>query len=242
VKNGLVHQIENYVQDTFSKIAPDDKLTIAHDYKHVNRVRNWALRIAEMEGYHDLEIVEIAALLHDIGLPYLDKNEKRNKHGEIGAEIATKYLTEKSNLAEKQIANIAIAIKYHSLSPSKVEEQLRLFKDKGKLLEIIRDADNLDAFGAIGLMRCFVSHYYLPDYNPMNIKGESWELSPDEFRKKFGIDSKESHAPVCYIMDMINQQIGYYDNLHTRTARNLAVPLVDFMKNFVLQIEHEVNF
>lgn len=242
MKNSLVHQIENYVQETFSKAAPDDKLTIAHDYKHVHRVRNWALRIAQGEDYADVLTVELAALLHDIGLPYLDKNEKRNKHGEIGAEIAFKYLMEKSNLTEKQVNNITAAIKYHCVSPSQVEEQLSRLGDNGKLLEILRDADNLDAFGAVGLMREFISHYYLPDYNPSNIKGDAWALSPVEFRHKFGISPKEGHAPVNYNIDQINQQISYYDNLHTGTAKRLALPLVDFMKNFVLQIEQEINF
>ena len=46
---------------------------VAHDFKHADRVRNWALHIAKREGYEDLETVEIAALLHDIGLSRAEK-------------------------------------------------------------------------------------------------------------------------------------------------------------------------
>ncbi|HEX9897476.1 MAG TPA: HD domain-containing protein [Dehalococcoidales bacterium] len=240
MKNNLIHQVEEYVKDTFSKAEQNNDLLIAHDYKHVDRVRHWALRIAKKEYYQDLEIVEIAALLHDIGLHYLRKNDNRGKHAEVGAEIAVKYLAEKSNLSKKQIDNIATAIKYHCLSPAKVEEHLQAFGDKGKLLEIIRDGDNLDALGAVGLMRAFIAQYYLPEYNPLNIKGDAWALSSVEFRKKFGISSNEGKAPVNYITDQINQQIRYYANLHTMTARNLAFPLVEYMKAFVIQLDSEI--
>ena len=219
-----------------------DDLMIAHDFKHVDRVRNWALVIANEEGFTPLEIVEVTTLLHDIGLARIDDGNERKGHGPLGAEMAAGFLRDNSDLNAEDIELIAGAIKYHGLSPSIVEEHLRSLGDKGKLLEIIRDGDNLDALGAVGLMRAFTAQYYLPEYNPLNIKGDTWELSSVEFRKRFGIGSKEGLAPVNYIVDQINQQIGYYDNLHTKTARILATPLVHFMKSFVLQLEHEITY
>ena len=56
-----IQQIEIYVKGLKIKEA-------SHGFKHVKRVRNWALLIAKKEGYKDLEMVEAAALLHDIGL------------------------------------------------------------------------------------------------------------------------------------------------------------------------------
>ena len=153
-------------------------------------------------------------------------------------QIAIKYLREKSNLSEKQINSITTAIKYHGASPSTVRAVLENDDNGGMLLKIVRDADMIDAVGAIGLMRAFTSKASLPEYDPLNIKGETWGLSSkqfdERFAKKLGIGN--------YLLDQINFQISYYDNLHTKTARNLATPLVDFMKLFVFQLEHEIVF
>lgn len=237
-RNDLILRTEEYVRET---IAPREGiLMIAHDFKHVDRVKNWALVIAEGEGFTNLEIVEVTALLHDIGLAGMKEGEQRKGHGPLGAEMAVKYLRDNSSLATEDIAWVADVIRYQSSSPSTVEEHLQLLGDKGKLLEIIRDADTMDAIGAVGLMRAFSSKYFLPEYDPDNIKGDAWALSSVEFQKRFGIEPKEGLAPVNTIIDQINQQIRHYDNLHTRTARNLATPLVHFMKSFVLQLEHEI--
>ncbi len=61
-----IERIEQHARDIMAKIAPD--MAIAHDWKHIDRVRRWALRIAQQEGFDNLEMVEAAALLHDIGL------------------------------------------------------------------------------------------------------------------------------------------------------------------------------
>ena len=213
---------------------------IAHGFKHVDRVRKWALNIAEGEGFRDSLLVQLATLLHDIGLPHLVEGSNRSKHGEVGAKIADRFLRENSDLMGDQIDQITSAIRYHSLKPSFVDDLLKTIGEKGKLIEIIRDADTMDAIGAVGLMRAFSSKYFLPEYDPDNIKGSAWALSRVEFQKRFGIEPKEGLAPVDTIIDQINQQVRYYDNLHTSTARNLATPLVHFMKSFVLQLEREI--
>jgi uncharacterized protein len=190
-------------------------LMIAHDCKHVERVRKWALVIAEGEGLAELEVVEVTALLHDIGLARMDDGEERRGHGPLGAD----------------------AIRHHSRSPCYVADHLNTLGGKGKLLEVIRDADNLDALGAVGLMRAFSSKHFLPEYDPSNIKGDAWGLSSAVYRERFA----DKLSPVNTIIDQVNQQVRYYDNFHTMTGRNLAVPLVRFMKDFVLQLETEVG-
>jgi uncharacterized protein len=230
----LVSLTEDYVKGTMA----DKKgtLTIAHDFKHVDRVRKWAMVIAGEEGYNNPEIIELTALLHDIGLPFMDEQGDRNKHGEVGAGIAAKFLSQNSGFANDQIQQIADAIKYHCLHPRIVAEHLRSLGRSGKLLEILRDADNLDGMGAFGLMRAFTSKYFLPDYDPNDIKGRAWELDSNEYMAKFSEPNS-----VRYITDQINQQIRYYDSLHTQSARRIAAPLVQFMKDFLLQLEREIN-
>ena len=212
-----IQQVENYVKRTMTKV-------IAHNFKHVDRVRNWSLQIAQEEGYQDLETIEVTALLHDIGLLYV---EESSMHGPIGAQTATRFLKENGLFAEEKIKEIANAIRYHS-SPR---------DGSGKLLEILRDADMMDAFGAIGIMRAFTSKSSKPEYNPENVKSDTWEITSRGFNQRFdkGLGIGD------YIIDQINFQISYYDNLSTETAKQLAKPLVEFMKNYIIQLENEIN-
>lgn len=112
-----IQYIENYVRETMSQ-------SIAHDSKHVDRVRNWALYIAKMEGYTNLASVEAAALLHDIGLVF---SENRKVHGQVGADIAYKYLSENSYFSKEEVTEIINAIKYHNSNKDGSDELLFLF-------------------------------------------------------------------------------------------------------------------
>jgi uncharacterized protein len=212
-----VEQIEDYARETLTK-------EVAHDFKHVDRVRNWALRIAKEEGYEDTEVVEVTALLHDIGLA---NTQKRRRHAEIGAEMAAKYLRENRFFSDETIEEIAEAIRYHSS-----------LKDRGgKLLVILKDADMMDALGAVGIMRAFTSKSWKPEYEEGSVKGETWGFPAREFSER--IDNEGEVGD--YIIDQINFQISYHENLRTETAKRLAWPLVEFMKNYVLQLEREIE-
>jgi len=127
---------------------------IAHDFKHADRVRNWALRIAQGEGYENLQVAEVAALLHDIGLARV---KKRSLHGHIGALMAAEFLTENAIFPEEVIAEIANAIRHHN----------SIQHGNGRLLDIVRDADILDLLGAIGIMRAYTSQSTRPEYDPL---------------------------------------------------------------------------
>lgn len=234
--NKLIQKAEDFVKQAFEGI--EGRLLIAHDFQHVDRVRNSALVIAKHEGYTELEKLEVAALLHDIGLTQMSEGIERTEHGAIGAEMAEEYLKSNSSLNTSDINQISDAIKYHSIAPLIVNEYLQTLGERGKLLEIIRDADGIDSCGAIGLMRAFSSKYFLQAYNPSDIKGDAWALTLEERLEKF----RKERPPVNTIIDQVNQQIRVYENLHTETARNMAAPLIQFMKNFVLQLENEISF
>jgi uncharacterized protein len=223
-----IQQIAEFVQTAMARvIAPD--LQIAHDFKHVDRVRHWALRIAQNEGHLPLKLVEATALLHDIGLAYIEADE-RGRHAQVGAEVAAWVLHEHNTrmgaLSDAEIARIADAIRWHS-SPS----------GGGALGALLRDADKLDALGAIGIMRAFTSKYAKPEYNPGCIKGETWNLTMTGFEARFA--AGQGIGP--HIIDQINFQISFYSDLHTETAKRLGKPLVDFMRAYVLQLEAEVK-
>ena len=217
MNNKTIQQVEGYVKSIMSN-------EVAHDFKHVDRVKNWALQIANKEDYEDLEVVEISALMHDIGLT---KAEKRNLHGEVGAKMAAKFLTENNLLTQDKIVEICNAIKFHNNNR----------KGEGKLLKILRDADMMDLFGAVGIMRAFTSKSSKPEYDVADIKGETWQMRAVDFDKRFDGEIGIGN----FIIDQINFQISCYDNLSTGSARQFAKPLVEFMTNYIKQLDAEIN-
>jgi HD superfamily phosphodiesterase len=240
-RTGLVSITEAYVREVMNKQIPT--MAVAHDFKHVDRVRNWALTYARLEEYPDLTIVEITSLLHDIGLGYITGAEASKSHvvlpphGPIGAEIAVEFLKKNTDTIEL----ISDAIRHHSDPPLAAAEYINKRQNRADLLLILRDADATDAMGAVGLMRALTSKSFLPEYDPDNIKGSTWGLSTTEFLERFAAGSEREIASVKTIIDQINQQIRYYDGLHTTAARRLAAPLTEFMKLFVLQLESEIE-
>ncbi len=203
---------------------------VAHDFKHADRVRNWALCIARGEGYDRPDMVEAAALLHDIGLQPQDRHTsmagERRTHAERGADMAAAFLTDNRLFEQDEIAQITDAIRQHN-SPG----------EGPPLLDILCDGDAMDMLGAVGLMRAFTSKAMLPEYDPQQVKGQTWgQTAPDLRRRKV-----DGHGVGPCIVDQINLQIAVGDDLRTATARRLARPLVQFMRDFMLQLESEIE-
>ncbi len=115
-----------------------------HGFDHTFRVRELALRIAREEKA-DLQVVEAAALLHDIARSREDKGEVEC-HAEKGTEEAAKIL-EGVGFPKEKIAAVQHCIAVHRASKGL----------KGKTMEakILQDADRLDVLGAIGIGRYF---------------------------------------------------------------------------------------
>ncbi len=236
-RDALISKTEAYVREVMGRQAP--ALAVGHGFKHVDRVRNWALTYARAEKYPDLAVVEITALLHDIGLGHIAGPEAQRPHvvlpphGPLGATMAAEYLRANSDLDVETIELIADAIRHHGDSPLAIAEYLKERRGNAALFMILRDADMTDAMGAVGLMRALTSKSFLPEYDPGDTKGPAWGLSTEEFVAR-------GRPPVQTIVDQINQQIRYYDGLHTQAAREMCAPFVTFMKAFVIQLEHEV--
>jgi HD superfamily phosphodiesterase len=231
---GLTTLTEKYVKNMMSQ--PAGLLSVAHGFKHVDRVRNRALLIATEEGFQDLEAVELAALLHDIGLTQIDNPNKRSRHGDIGSLVASEFLKQHSKFDTERIEWISDAIRYHNVLPEERAKHLESLKEKEILTKILCDADMLDSLGAIGLMRACASKNYLAEYDSSNIKGKSWGLSYEEFSTTIGGIGNSNKT----IIDQINQQVRYYDSLYTETARKIGLPLTNYLKGFVLQLEKEI--
>ncbi len=202
-----------------------------HDYKHVDRVRKWAVKIARAEK-KDVFLAEMAALLHDVGRA----KEKPPKilHADIGAKMAYNFLTKNLSphlkkgdgdklVSKKEVEQIAYAVACHGRG------------GKGWLVEILQDADKMDAFGLMGVIRTAQHAFKLPEYNEKNILGQTkWKKN-----QSTQILKTKKHVGKT-IIENLNYIISWDNNLHTKTAKKLAKPFVDYLKQgrklFIKQI------
>lgn len=119
----------------------------SHDASHAFRVRDLALSLAVEEGLESqsLEIVELAALLHDIG------DYKYNKNFIEDTLIVEGFLEEEGveEIKKKKILDIikGMGFKNELLQKTCIDCSLEF--------GLVQDADRLDAIGAIGIARCF---------------------------------------------------------------------------------------
>ena len=98
------NQIENYAKSL--KWGPKDFY-----WQHTLQVRDFALMIQRRVG-GDEDVVEAAALLHDVGKAELLAPE----HEEISARLARKFL-EKIGFTRNKIDKVTECVKYENLKP-----------------------------------------------------------------------------------------------------------------------------
>jgi len=123
----------------------------SHEFGHVERVLENAIKLAKEEGDVDMEVIKFAALLHDIKRDAEDVGEI-SCHAKAGAKEASRIL-ENEDFPKDKIPLVAYAIENHRLSKG--------VKPKTKEAAIIQDADRLDSLGAILVARSFSSaHVY----------------------------------------------------------------------------------
>ncbi len=188
-----------------------------HDWFHIERVFKNALLIAQHEEC-DIEIVKLGALLHDIA------DSKFNGGDEtIGPRIAREFL-ESQKIAESKIQHVVAIIENISFKGGNFEK-----KFNSKELEIVQDADRLDAIGAIGIARTFNYGGFKNRqlYNP-NIPPKM-NMSKEEY--------KNSEAPT--LNHFYEKLLLLKDKMNTKTGKELAVDRHRFMENFLAQFYAE---
>ena len=115
----------------------------AHDREHVYRVLYLALDIAETEPSADRDVLIAAALLHDVGRPE-QQADQRLDHALVGAEKAEAFLRSRG-YGEGFIARVCECIRCHRFRRSRPPESIEA--------KILFDADKLDVCGATGIAR-----------------------------------------------------------------------------------------
>jgi uncharacterized protein len=118
----------------------------SHDWDHTERVLRLCLRIGRQEKA-DLGVLELAALLHDIGRAEEDRTNGRVCHGRAGATLAKKVL-EKHGVPPVTVRSVVHCIRTHRFRRRAVPQTLEA--------RVLFDADKLDSIGAVGIGRAFL--------------------------------------------------------------------------------------
>ncbi|RZP15917.1 MAG: HD domain-containing protein [Flavobacteriales bacterium] len=190
-----------------------------HDWFHVERVYKNTLLISKNEKV-DLFVVSLGALLHDIA-------DAKFHHGDetIGPKIAREFLVSEG-VSEKIIEQVVAIIENVSFKGG--NKQQTYFSDE---LNVVQDADRLDAIGAIGIARCFNyggfknRKLYDPKVKP-NLK-----LTPKEY--------KNSKAPT--LNHFYEKLLLLKDKMNTKTGKKIAQNRHHYMEQFLKQFYKECD-
>lgn len=208
-----------------------------HDWDHTLRVFNLAMHIGKIEGAN-LDVLGMAALLHDIGRPTENKLREEGQkvcHAEIGSVMA-EGLLQGYGVGQETIEKVKHCILTHRYSGvagcayKKAEAEKNEKDSKDNLPEsieakILFDADKLDNIGAIGLARAFNysgtygARTHNPEVKNENVRGHS----------------REDTAYQYYVAKLVKIK----DKLFTQEAKHIAKDRHKFMEDFFKRLDEE---
>jgi uncharacterized protein len=188
-----------------------------HDWFHIERVYKNALLIAK-DTNCDLVVVQLGALLHDIA-----DSKFHNGDESIGPKTARLFL-ESENVSEDTTEHVINIIENISFKGGNFEK-----KFSSTELDIVQDADRLDAIGAIGVARAF--NYggfknralYNPEIAPLT------NMTKEEY--------KSNNAPT--INHFYEKLLLLRDKMNTETGKQIAAERHQFMESFLAQFYAE---
>ena len=188
----------------------------AHDISHIKRVVQSALALTETEG-GNLAVTIPAAWLHDCVTVAKD-SPLRKQASRLAANEAVRFLQSIDYPADL-LAQIHHAIAAHSFSANIPAETIEA--------RIVQDADRLEAIGAIGIARCFLTGGSMgtPLYDPGDPFAHERELDD----KSFTLD----HF-YCKLM-------GLVDTMQTDAGRAEAIRRTGYMRDFLQRLAEEIG-
>lgn len=190
-----------------------------HDWFHIERVYKNSLLIAKDENC-DLLAVQLGALLHDIA-----DSKFHNGDENVGPKTARTFL-EKQQVEENIIQNVIDIIENISFKGGNFNKKFTSIE-----LEIVQDADRLDAIGAIGIARTFnyggFKNRAIYDPNtPPNLK-----MTKEEY--------KNSESPT--LNHFYEKLLLLKDKMNTQTGKKIAEKRHKFMQLFLEEFYAEWN-
>lgn len=191
---------------------------LAHGWEHVERVYKLAVYIAEQEGA-DRFVVGMAALMHDLGR--ISQTQDTSHHAELSVLVATEILATYQVSPERQTA-ILHAIAAHSYGRDVEPRTLEA--------RIVRDADRLDALGAIGVLRWAMT-------GAVHHTSQARTYHPDD-------PFAEQHVPDdrTYLLDhFFIKLLKLSSTMATETGRTMAKRRSDFMHAYLDELRRELE-
>lgn len=207
----LIHKTIQFVKEKLNDAEG------GHDWFHIERVYKNALLIAKNTDC-DLRVIQLGALLHDIA-----DSKFHNGDETIGPKTARLFL-ESENVSEDIIVHVVNIIENISYKGGNFEKKFSSLE-----LDIVQDADRLDAIGAIGVARAF--NYggfknralYNPEITPVT------NMTKEEYKK--------NNAPT--INHFYEKLLLLKDKMNTETGKQLAEERHRFMETFLAQFYAE---
>ena len=190
-----------------------------HDWFHIERVWKLSKKIAEKEG-GNLEVIELSALLHDIADPKFHNGDET-----LALKISQNFL-EEIHVDTELIEQVLFVIKNISF-----KNRAEAPENPPLELQIVQDADRLDAIGAIGIARTFNfggfknNLMYHPEIKP------NLGMNKEEYKKSNGTTINHFYEKLLLLKDLMN----------TETAKKIASERHDFMLQFLDEFYKEWN-
>ncbi len=188
-----------------------------HDWFHIERVYRNALHIADQEQCNR-EVVQLAALLHDIADSKFHGGDET-----IGPKTARAFL-ESQYVEEATIDHVVKIIENISFKGGNTARTFSSLE-----LDIVQDADRLDAIGAIGIARTFAYGGFKnrPLYDPAI--APNMHMTKEEY--------KASNAPT--LNHFYEKLLLLKDRMNTSKGKKLAEDRHRFMEVFLAQFYAE---
>lgn len=188
-----------------------DKGDFSHNSDHFFRVEALAKRMAKEENA-DIEVVEASSLIFDVARLMEDRGEVTD-HAEKGVEIAKEILGI-IGFPNEKIENVCHSILSHRRSKDRVPETIEA--------KILRDADYLDAMGAVDIPRMIASC-----------------LQSEKYRKPIYVDipydenkEMENVSMIHFLLYKIKHPKHQPENFYTNLGKKLAIERFEYMKEF----------
>ena len=209
----LIEKTKSFVKATLANAEG------GHDWFHTLRVYNNAILISKDEKVDEF-IVALGALLHDIADSKFEDGDET-----VGPKIAREFLF-KHNVDSLVIEHVINIIENISFKGGNEAQQF-----KSGELDVIQDADRLDAIGAVGIARCF--NYggfknralYNPEIEP------NLNMSKEEYKKSTSPTINHFYEKLLLLKDRMN----------TKTGKQLAENRHQFMEDYLNQFYAEWN-
>lgn len=189
----------------------------SHGWDHVERVLRLCEKMGPEEGC-DMEILRLAALLHDIGREESDRKNGEDCHAELGGRMAEEMMNE-AGAALELTENVVHCVEAHRFRRGAEPESIEA--------KVLFDADKLDSIGAVGVGRAFQfagevgARLHDPDVDPEN----TVPYGPDDTAYRE------------YLVKLRHIE----DRMLTATGRKFAEERAEFMREFFDRLNKEAE-